>query len=80
MKKQKEKKEEYEIKWWKDWLEADILKKENMVGNLPIVKSVWDLKDLPEDMRKRTFAQTPNGMFEDLENSVYRKVRNEEKR
>jgi len=77
MKKQKEKKEEYEIKWWKEWLEADVLKKEELVNKLPIVRSIWDLKDLPEDMRKRTFAQTLNGMFEDLENAVYTKVRNE---
>jgi len=25
------KEEEYEIKWWKGWLEADSLKKEEMV-------------------------------------------------
>ncbi len=77
MKKQKEKKEEYEIKWWKDWLEADILKREEMVNNLPIVRTVWDLSVLSEDMKKRAFAQTLNGMFEDLKNAVYTKIHNE---
>jgi hypothetical protein len=80
MKKQKEKKEEYEIKWWKEWLEADMLKREDLVVKLPIVKSIWNLGDLPKDMRERTFAQTLNGLFEDLQNAVYTKVRNEKKR
>ena len=35
---------------------------------------------LPKDMRERTFAQTFNGLFEDLQNAVYTKVRNEKKR
>lgn len=80
MKKQKEKKEEYEIKWWKDWLEVDLLKREDMVARLPIVKSVWNLKDLPKNIRERTLAQTLNGIFEDLQNAVYTKIRNEEKK
>ena len=80
MKKQKEKKEEYEIKWWKKWLEADMLRKEELVKKLPIIQSVWGLKDLPNGMRERTFAQTLNGMFEDLENAVYTKIHNEEKK
>ena len=78
MKKQKDKKEEYEIKWWKDWLEADMLKREELVAKLPIIKSIWDLKELPKEMRESTFAQTLNGIFEDLENAVHTKVRNEE--
>jgi|SRR3989344_1075317 len=76
MKKQKKQKEEYEIKWWKEWLEADMLKKEEMVNKLPIAKSIWNLKNLPKKMRERIFAQTLNGLFEDLENAVYTKVRN----
>ncbi len=77
MKKYKERKEKYEIKWWKDWLEADMLKKEEMVSKLPIMKNLWDLKVLPEDMRKKMFAQTLNGFFQDLENAVYTKIHNE---
>ena len=78
MKKQKKQKEEYEIKWWKDWLEADMLKREELVTKLPIIKSIWELKDLQKEMREATFARTLNGMFEDLESTVYTKVRNEE--
>ena len=77
MKKQKEK---YEIKWWKDWLEADMIEKGEMVGKFPIGRDIDGLNSLPEDMRKRLFAQTLNGMFEDLENAVYTKMRNEVKR
>ena len=80
MKKQKEKKEEYEIKWWGNWLEADMLKKEDMVSKLPIIKSIWNLNVLPEDMRKRTFTQTLNDLFEDLKNAVYTKIHNEGKK
>lgn len=80
MKKQKKKKEEYEIRWWEDWLNADMLKKEEMVNKLPIIKNIWDLKTLPENIRMRSFAQTLNGFFQDLENAVYTKVHNGEKR
>ena len=79
MKKQKERKEEYEIKWWKEWLEADGLKKEELVAKLPIIKSIWNLKNLPENTRKEIFAQTLNGMFQDLENAVNTQIRNEDK-
>lgn len=78
--KNKKQKEEYEIKWWKDWLEADTLKREEMVSKLPIIKSIWDLKNLSEDMRKRAFTMYLNGFSEDLESAVYTKVRNEHKK
>ncbi len=64
-------KEEYEIKWWKDWLESDILKREEMVAKLPIIQSIWDLNNLPKEMKERMFAQNLNGFFEDLESAVY---------
>jgi len=54
-----------------------MLKKEELVAKLPIIKSIWDLKNLPENTRKEIFAQTLNGMFQDLENAVYTKVSNE---
>lgn len=73
-----EKKEDYEIKFWKDWLESDLLKREKLVENLPMVKSVWDLKEMPENLRKRALTTMLNGFFEDLESAVYTKIRLEE--
>jgi hypothetical protein len=77
MKKRKKQKEKYEIEWWKEWLEADMIKKEKLVAKLPIVKNIWNLKNLPEEIRIQIYAQTLNGMFQDLENAVYTKVSNE---
>jgi hypothetical protein len=77
MKKRKKQKEKYEIEWWKEWLEADMIKKEKLVAKLPIVKNIWNLKNLPEEIRIQIYAQTLNGMFQDLENAVYMKVSNE---
>jgi hypothetical protein len=77
MKKRNKQKEKYEIKWWKEWLEADMIKKEKLVAKLPIVKNIWNLKNLPEEIRIEIYAQTLNGMFQDLENAVYTKVSNE---
>ncbi len=68
------KKQDYEIKFWKDWLESDLLKREELVENLPMVKSVWDLKEMPENLRKRALTTMLNGFFEDLESAVYTKI------
>ena len=56
-----------------------MLKGEEIINKLPIMKSIWDLRDLPKDMRGETFTQTLNRMFGDLQNAVYTKVKNEEK-
>ena len=48
--------EEYEIKWWKDWLEADSLKREEMVENLPVIREIGKIDKVPEDIRKHSFA------------------------
>ncbi len=72
--------EEYEIKWWKDWLEADCLKREEMVENLPIIRGIGTTEKVPEKIRKHSFALMLNGFFEDLESAVYTKVRLEEEK
>ena len=74
--KKKEKKVEFEIKFWEDWLNADLLKREEMVENLPIIKEIWGLKDMPENVRKHSFALMLNSFFEDLESAIYTKMRN----
>lgn len=72
--------EEYEIKWWKDWLEADCLKRRDMIENLPIIKDLGKIERVPEKIRKQSFALMLNSFFEDLESAVYTKVRLEEEK
>ncbi len=73
-------KEEYEIKWWKEWLEADFLKREEMVEKLPIVNEILNMGNVPEKIRKHSFALILNSFFEDLESAVYTKIRLEKKK
>jgi hypothetical protein len=73
---------EYEIKFWKDWLEADLLKRRKMVEKLSILRDIEDIKKIkmPSKMRKHMVASNLNGFFEDLESAVYTKVRLDEKK
>jgi len=75
----KEECEDYEIKFWKDWLNADSLTRLKIVEKLPIVKSVWDTEKLPAKIRKHSFYLMLNSFFEDLESAVYTKIRLDEK-
>ncbi len=68
----------YASKFWKDWLEADLLKREDMIKKLPIVKNIWDIKKLPKKIREHSFALLLLGFFEDLESAVYTKIELEE--
>lgn len=71
---------EYEIKFWKDWLEADMLKREEMVSKLPFVREVQNVHKLPPKVRKHMITLMLNSFFEDLESAVYTKVRLERKK
>ena len=64
-------KKEPGIKFWRDWLEADLLKREEMVEKLPIMKSIWNLDKLPEKIRISAFTTILNGFFEDLEAQMH---------
>ena len=66
---------EFEIKFWKNWLYGDLLKREELVRKLPIVKELINSNKLPEKMRKRSIALVLNSLFEDLESAVYTKIR-----
>ncbi len=77
MKKTALKKEEYEIKWWEDWLEADIIEKEEMVYNLPALADLLKLKGISKDMRRKLFARNLNYLFQDLQNAMCIKIANE---
>ena len=77
-------KEEYEIKFWKDYLHADCLERLKLVEKLPIRKMLRELeslksKKITEKMKSQMIAQLLSGYFEDLESAVYTKINNESK-
>lgn len=72
--------EEYEIKWWKDWLEADFIKRKRMVEKLPIINEISNMDKIPINIRKHSFAMLFNSFFEDLESAIYTKIRIENKK
>lgn len=59
--------EDYEIKFWRDWLKADTLKRLKMVDKLPLFKMCLQMKD--EKIWRKSFASFINGYFEDLEDA-----------
>lgn len=78
MKKEEEYEEgpDYEIKWWKDWLEADVLKRGEMVEKLPFTSEVLNIHKIKDKkMEIRSVAMMLNSFFEDLESAMYTKIR-----
>ena len=41
-------KEDLEIKFWKDWFNADLLKRTALVEKLPIIEQIWSTNKLPK--------------------------------
>lgn len=70
-------KEKYEIKFWKDWLEADTIKRYKLVENLPLFKMCLQMKN--SDVWKSSVSTLINGYFEDLESAIYTKTRLDKK-
>ncbi|MBU0760291.1 MAG: hypothetical protein KJ600_06695 [Nanoarchaeota archaeon] len=70
--------EEYEIKFWKEWLKGNLLEKHKLVKKLPLFKTCLKMKDTKA--WKDSFDTLINGYFEDLESAVYTKVRIENKK
>lgn len=70
----------FEIKFWKDWLYANPLKKNKLVENLPFIKSLDNIKKFPKKTRKTLLAMNLNSLFEDLEQAVYQKITLENKK
>ena len=71
--KKNKKGEEYEIKFWKDWLNADCLERIKLVEKLPIVKELGKTRnlDLPKKQQEHFFALMLNSFFEDLESACF---------
>jgi len=80
--KKKDKIGEFEIKFWKDWLYADLLKRLDMVEKLPFVRDVCNLEKvkMPDKIKKHAVTTMLNGFFEDLESAAYTKIRLEDKK
>ena len=72
-----ESKNNFEIKFWKDWLYADHLKRLDLVKKLPLFKMCLEMEN--KKMWRKSFATLLNSYFEDLESAVYTKIRLEEK-
>ncbi len=68
----------YEIKFWKDWLETDNLKRLELVKKLPLI--YMDLKIKDKKLWKHSFVGLLNSYFEDLESAVYIKMHKKYKR
>ncbi len=73
----RKRKSEYEIEFWERWLNADPLKREELVGKLPFIRDYMEMRmaKLPEDMRRHMLTTFLNSFFEDLESAVYTKIR-----
>ena len=69
---------DYEIVFWKGWLEADLLHKQELVEKLPLFKMCLKLENTK--MWRGAFATLINGYFEDLESAVYTKIMLENKK
>ncbi len=70
---------DYEIKFWKDWLNADSLKRSDLVRKLPIIKEILRIDKSLKNYRGQFLTTLLNGFFEDLESAVYTKIRLEKK-
>ncbi|MBM3304016.1 MAG: hypothetical protein FJY76_02875 [Candidatus Aenigmarchaeota archaeon] len=64
------------------WLNADPLKREELVAKLPFARDCVECRwlKLPKRLRERTIPMLLNSFFEDLESAVYTKVRLEERK
>ena len=77
------KKQKYEIPWWDEWYEADLVKRLKKVKELPVLnewaKGFVKGKD-KEEIRilRNSFYTTMNSLFEDL--AEYMQVKMNEKR
>ena len=72
--KKKNKYQGYEIPFWGEWLDADLLKRGEMVRKLPFVREVANVGKLPKEIREDSISLMLNSFFENLESAVYIKI------
>lgn len=66
-----------EIKWWEKWLNADHLERLEMVEKLSFVRDIKTLSGMDEKYAKNAAMLALNGFFEDMEDSMLAKMRDE---
>lgn len=82
-KQKKGKTEDYEIRFWKDWLNADSLRRFEMIEKMPAFDMCQNLFKTFLKMRNKknkkmlrySFATLLNGYFGDLVSAVYTKIK-----
>ena len=62
-----------EILFWREWLEADLSKRIKLVENCPIIQEF--LSEIDNPVSKNSFVLVFNSLFEDLESTIYSKLR-----
>lgn len=65
------KRNKFEIPWWDEWYNADLLKRLEMVKKLGLIRESIDLAKIPDKkikpkMKIDVLASCLNGLFEDL--------------
>lgn len=57
----------YNIKWWNDYIEADILERSDMVEKLPFIKEVIGIcnSDMELKFKQHSISLVLNSFFED---------------
>jgi len=60
-----------EIKFWKNWLAADTIKRRELIEKLSFVRDLEHIEKLPKKIRRQFFATLLNSYFEDLESTIY---------
>ena len=66
---------EFEIEWWKNWINGDALQRQELVEELPIIEDLTTLildEDLDSADKHMIISSLLNGYFEDLYNEVTR--------
>jgi len=63
---------DYNIKWWSDYIDADILKRSEMVKKLPFITSVVDLcnSDISLKHKKDSISMMLMSFFDDCINEM----------
>lgn len=59
---------DYSIKWWKKYIEADILDRSEMIKKLPIANSTYKMlldKAYPKNFKKIVYNQMLQSLFDD---------------
>ena len=64
----------YDIKWWSDYIDADILDRSKMVEELPFAKETYKLlldDKVPLDTKKHCYNMMLQSFFDDCISEMY---------